>query len=127
MKIYTKTGDKGTTALFGGMRVTKDNLRIESYGTVDELSSVLGIVLVNIDNKNLKDTILKIQNQLFNVGADLASPATDKKESRYIKRIDASYTTYLETKIDYYEEQLEPLQNFILPRSEEHTSELQSH
>ncbi len=115
MKIYTKTGDKGTTSLFGGMRVTKDNLRIESYGTVDELSSLLGIVLVNIDNKNLKNTILKIQNQLFNVGADLASPITDKKESRYIERIDASYIVYLETKIDYYEEQLEPLQNFILP------------
>jgi len=122
MKIYTKTGDEGKTSLFGGKRVEKNNLRIECYGFIDELNSVLGVALVKIDNKNLKDTVLRIQNQLFNVGADLASPITEKEEILYIKRIDKSYTEYLESKIDFYEEQLEPLKNFILPGGNEVSS-----
>ena len=115
MKIYTKTGDDGTTSLFGGNRVGKDNPRIESYGTVDELNSILGMVLTNIDNNELNSIILKIQNHLFNVGADLATPIKDDEKSLYVKRIDKSYIRFLEINIDKFEEQLEPLKDFILP------------
>ncbi len=124
MKIYTKTGDKGQTSLFGGKRVGKDNIRIECYGFVDELNSILGIAHTKIDNNDLRNIIIKIQNQLFNVGADLASPLTDNEEKLYVKRVDISYTKYLESKIDYFEEQLEPLKNFILPGGNESASYL---
>jgi len=115
MKIYTKTGDDGTTSLFGGNRVAKNNPRIESYGTVDELNSILGMVLTNIDNNELNNITLKIQNHLFNVGADLATPIKEDEKSLYVKRIDNSYIRFLEINIDKFEEQLEPLKDFILP------------
>ncbi len=115
MKIYTKTGDKGTTALFGGMRVAKDNLRIESYGTVDELNSILGVVLTSIEDDKLIETIRTIQNHLFNLGSDLATPILNNEKISHIERIDNNITEYLENKIDFFEAQLEPLTNFILP------------
>jgi cob(I)alamin adenosyltransferase len=113
MKIYTKTGDKGETALFGGERVPKDALRIEAYGSVDELNCVVGVIRSLKPHKSI-DTILgKIQNQLFKLGADLATPFVHK--SAYITRIKKSDSTMLEKIIDKLEVQLEPLKSFILP------------
>ena len=74
MKIYTKTGDKGTTSLFGGTRVPKDHIRIESYGTVDELNSYIGLIRDQEINPHYKKILIEIQDRLFTVGAILATP-----------------------------------------------------
>lgn len=113
MKIYTKTGDKGDTSLFGGQRVPKDALRIEAYGTVDELNSVLGIVRADNKENEIDSIIDRIQNDLFVLGADLATPRSQSSKS--IKRIDAKDSRHLEKTIDQLEEQLKPLKTFILP------------
>jgi cob(I)alamin adenosyltransferase len=112
MKIYTKTGDRGDTSLFGGQRVPKDAQRIEAYGTVDELNSLLGIV--RADNREPKiDTILsQIQSRLFHLGADLATPRSLNKN---IVRIVARDAADLEKYIDQIEPKLKPLRSFILP------------
>lgn len=112
-KIYTKTGDKGTTALFGGARVPKHHIRIESYGTVDELNSYIGLLRDFIEDKHLQDVLKEIQDRLFTVGAILATDPSKKK----LKTPDLQDTdvTFLETEIDAMETQLEPLQSFILP------------
>ncbi len=113
MKIYTKTGDKGDTSLFGGQRVPKDALRIEAYGTVDELNSVLGIVRADNTENEIDSIIGRIQNDLFVLGADLATPRSQSSKS--IKRIDAKDSRHLEKTIDQLEEHLKPLKTFILP------------
>ncbi|MFQ3174952.1 MAG: cob(I)alamin adenosyltransferase, partial [Flavobacterium sp.] len=74
MKVYTKTGDKGTTSLFGGTRVPKDHIRIESYGTVDELNSYIGLVRDQDMNTHYKEILAEIQDRLFTIGAILATP-----------------------------------------------------
>ncbi len=114
MKIYTKTGDKGDTSLFGGQRVPKDALRIEAYGTVDELNSLLGVA--RADNKNEQiDTILsRVQNELFELGADLATPRSGAN-TKHIKRIEENHSGHLEESIDTLEAHLKPLKTFILP------------
>lgn len=115
MKIYTRTGDQGQTSLFGGQRVFKDNIRIEAYGTVDELNSVIGVALIEIDNPDIYDLLKKVQNQLFSIGSDLATPL-DKENSRAsISIIKEHHITELENAIDFFDAQLEPLRNFILP------------
>lgn len=113
MKIYTKTGDKGETALFGGERVPKDALRIEAYGTVDELNSVLGIVRSLKPEKKLDAILLKLQNDLFVLGADLATPIASRNS--IIPRIQRSNAVSLEKIIDRFEKPLQPLKAFILP------------
>lgn len=115
MKIYTKTGDKGKTSLFGGKRVWKDDLRIRAYGTVDELNSVLGLALTEIKNKELKKVICSIQDELFVAGADLAAPFTKKKKNSVIPRIENDNTTKLELFIDLFDSKIPSLKNFILP------------
>nr|WP_299341058.1 cob(I)yrinic acid a,c-diamide adenosyltransferase [Allomuricauda sp.] len=114
MKIYTKTGDKGITALFTGARVPKHHIRIESYGTIDELNSVLGLVRdQDIDNHS-KEILIAIQNKLFTVGAILATEP--KKDSRLkIPRINAEDIELLEKEIDRMNEELPPMTHFILP------------
>lgn len=113
MKIYTKTGDAGDTALFGGERVPKDALRIEAYGSVDELNCVIGIVR-SLRPVSSIDTILKkIQSQLFELGADLATPIAH--QSKAIPRIQKSHAVGLEKIIDRLETTLSPLKTFILP------------
>ena len=111
MKIYTKTGDEGKTSLFDNSRVWKSDQRIMSYGAVDELNSSLGIALsLDLDHE-IKDILIKIQNDLFIVGSDLANPdMSDQKIRTTIEMI-----TFLEQKIDLLEPQLEPLTSFILP------------
>ena len=87
MKIYTKTGDKGQTSLFGGGRVSKDNLRIEAYGTVDELNSLLGVCRSLDPHPEVDALLLKIQNDLFVLGADLATPLATNAAQSHIARI----------------------------------------
>jgi cob(I)alamin adenosyltransferase len=113
MRIYTKTGDKGNTSLFGGQRVPKDALRIEAYGTVDELNSVLGMVVADNTNERISDILTNIQSHLFALGADLATPRSAGAKS--VKRIEAKDAHALERTIDSLESHLKPLRSFVLP------------
>jgi cob(I)alamin adenosyltransferase len=113
MKIYTKTGDKGDTSLFGGQRVPKDALRIEAYGTVDELNSVLGVVLADNTNERIAEILTHVQNQLFDLGADLATPRS--VAAKTIKRIEPKDAHSLEKIIDSLQSHLKPLRSFVLP------------
>jgi len=112
MKIYTKKGDSGDTSLFGGDRVSKSHERIEAYGNVDELNSQVGLAAsYNLSDKGTK-YLRKIQEQLFTLGADLATPPSS--ETR-IDRIGENDIQFLEDAIDELEEHLDPLKKFILP------------
>ncbi|MFH1051479.1 MAG: cob(I)yrinic acid a,c-diamide adenosyltransferase [bacterium] len=112
MKIYTKTGDKGSTSLYNGSRVSKSALRVETYGTVDEMNSIIGIALSHEMPETLKGDMTKISNWLFNLGSDLATPLDFKI---LIERIKEENIAFLEKKIDDYTEQMPELKNFILP------------
>lgn len=111
MRIYTRTGDKGETGLIGGRRVSKASLRIEAYGTVDELNAVLGLVATGIEQAELKAWIAGIQNELHIVCADLASPDLAKIGPR----IAAARVERLEHLCDWLDERLPVLKKFILP------------
>ena len=111
MKIYTKTGDSGTTSLFGGTRVSKDHIRIEAYGTTDELNSWIGVVRDHSDDED-KKALAEIQNTLFNIGSILA---TEKKTSIEIPMIQEKDIESLEAWMDEMSEELPALRNFILP------------
>jgi cob(I)alamin adenosyltransferase len=113
MKIYTKTGDSGTTSLFGGKRVPKNSPLIEAYGTVDELNSQLGYVRSLQPSPEIDDILARIQHKLFTLGADLATPMA--KKSNRIKRIKKTDVVALEETIDQIQARLEPLKAFILP------------
>lgn len=113
MKIYTKTGDDGTTSLFSGGRVTKHHLRVESYGTVDELNSYLGVARAYQASEKTDEYLETIQNHLFRLGADLATPMDAKAE--WLVRITDEETQWLEDTIDILNESLPELKNFILP------------
>ena len=120
MKIYTKTGDTGSTALFGGTRVKKYNLRIESYGTVDELNSYIGLIKDQDISDINKSYLLKIQNELFTLGAMLATPPEKEtlksgKQRLNIPKIDETSILFLENKIDEIDEELPQMTHFILP------------
>ncbi len=112
--LYTKTGDKGSTGLFGGQRVPKDDLRITAYGTVDELNAVLGLVLCHDCPPRLHEPLVQLSSLLFTLGSDLATPL-DPPPSFDMPRIRASHSTWLEGLIDSYDAELPPLKNFILP------------
>ena len=111
MKIYTKTGDEGDTGLQGGKRISKSSERIRSYGNVDEVNSVLGLVLSHKIDPDVEKLLKKIQNELFVLGSDLSNPDTADKQNRISKNM----VENLEKKIDEYEKELPPLSNFILP------------
>jgi cob(I)alamin adenosyltransferase len=115
MKIYTKTGDKGETSLFGAGRVSKDNIRIEAFGTVDELNSFIGLVITESKNDEVKQTLIKIQNQLFNLGSDLATPNEMQSQNISIPRITDEDYKYIEQQIDFFSDKLDELKFFILP------------
>jgi len=120
MKIYTKTGDAGTTALFGGSRVKKYNLRIESYGNVDELNSYIGLIKDQDISIPIKESLLKIQNELFTLGAMLATPPEKEtlkngKERLNIPKIDDASILFLEEEIDKMDLELPQMTHFILP------------
>ena len=109
MKIYTKTGDKGETGLFGGERVSKNSLRIEAYGTIDELNSFIGLAIVEVSDKSVKNLLQKIQNWLFSIGADLATPDNEKTKKLNVFRTPEEYYLYIEREIDKYESKLDEL------------------
>jgi cob(I)alamin adenosyltransferase len=120
MKIYTKTGDNGTTGLFGGTRVPKHHLRIESYGTVDELNSYIGLVKDQAIDNDTKTTLIKIQNDLFTLGSMMATPSENEtlkngKERLNIPKITNESVTYLENTIDEINSKLPQMTHFILP------------
>jgi cob(I)alamin adenosyltransferase len=111
MKIYTKTGDDGETGLWGGLRVPKDALRVHAYGTVDECNAALGLARAVGLDAGLDALLAEVQNQLFVVGADLATPG----EAASIPRVGDAEVDFLERSIDALEEELDPLRQFILP------------
>jgi len=113
MKIYTKTGDDGTTGRFGGCRVNKNHPIVETYGTVDELNSILGVVQSLNPHAFIREKLQRIQNELFEIGADLSFPAGEKSE--HVKRITPQYTQRLEPEIDEMTGTIPPLKEFILP------------
>lgn len=115
MKIYTKTGDKGETGLFGGERITKSSLRIEAYGTIDELNAFIGFAVSVITDDSIKILLNKIQNQLFTVGTDLATQENEKTKKLNIKRTPSYFYKDIEEEIDKYHTKLDELKNFILP------------
>ncbi|TDQ61570.1 cob(I)alamin adenosyltransferase [Maritalea mobilis] len=115
-KIYTKTGDDGTTGLVVGPRRPKFDLRVAAYGTVDEANSTLGLVrLHTADHKEMDQVILRVQNDLFDLGSDLATPDTGEDLGFEPLRIIASQVTWLEETIDQFNAHLEPIKSFTLP------------
>ncbi|MBA4057302.1 MAG: ATP:cob(I)alamin adenosyltransferase, partial [Marivirga sp.] len=113
MKIYTKTGDQGTTALFGGKRLSKADLRIETYGTVDELNSHVGLVRDQEVNQKRKPVLIEIQDRLFTIGSNLATePGNDKVK---IPMLSESDIEFLEKEIDAMDDELPPMRSFVLP------------
>lgn len=120
MKIYTKTGDKGKTSLFGGTRVPKYHLRIEAYGTVDELNSYIGLIRDQKIDPHTTEILLKIQNELFTLGSMLATPPEKEilksgKERLNINKVGEESVALLENEIDQMNESLPPMSHFILP------------
>jgi cob(I)alamin adenosyltransferase len=111
MKIYTKTGDKGMTGLYGGARVSKSSPRIAAYGDIDELNAMLGVARAETPHEPIQKALGEIQATLFTVGAQLASPAVDPK----IEVVTAAHVDTLERQIDVITESLSPMRNFILP------------
>lgn len=113
MKIYTKTGDTGTTALYGGKRLSKGDLKIEAYGTIDELNSHLGLVTTFFEEKEYSDLFNQIQSRLFDIGTHLA--AETGKKNLILPEIPEASITLLEQYIDKMNEKLPELKFFILP------------
>lgn len=110
-KIYTRTGDKGTTGLGDGSRVDKDNLRVETFGTVDELNSLIGLLLCADMQADIRDSLTRTQHELFDLGGELCMPG--------YKLIPESCVEQLEADLDSFNEELPPLKDFILPGGSE--------
>ena len=113
-KVYTRTGDDGSTGLGGGQRVGKDTARIEAYGTVDELNSAIGVALASGVNEAIAAPLAAVQNELFHLGSDLCILEEDKVH-RPVPRIEERHVVSLEKLMDRMSEELSPLENFILP------------
>ncbi len=113
-RVYTRTGDDGTTGLAGGQRVAKDSLRIESFGTVDELSSTLGVALAHGLDPQLAGPVRRIQNELLHLGSDLCVREEDKERIK-VPVIEQRHVDALEALLDDLTDRLGPLANFILP------------
>lgn len=115
-KIYTKTGDKGTTGLFGGGRVSKDDVRVDAYGEVDELNSSIGLAMSLGASPRIDSVLAPIQHDLFAIGAILATPDLEKMQQQLKKaNLGDSRISELEGEIDRCDEELEPLKAFIMP------------
>ena len=121
MKIYTKTGDKGLTGLIDGKRIPKSDIRIIAYGSIDELNSNIGLSISVLNSKNrdlfsdLIDLLVKVQNDLFIIGSDLADPTYFLEEECHTPRVQQNMALYLECVIDKFETELPPIKFFILP------------
>ncbi len=120
MKIYTKTGDQGSTSLFGGQRLPKSDLRIETYGTIDELNSFLGLLRDQPVNANRKEILIEIQDRLFTIGSILATEPGNTKVK--IPALSESDVVFLEKEIDKMDEQLPMMKFFVLPGGHESVS-----
>lgn len=115
-KIYTRTGDNGTTALVSGPRRDKHDLRVEAYGTVDETNSTIGLARLHTAGMAELDAMLfRIQNDLFDLGSDLATPGDDPEGAPASLRVTPEQTQWLEAQIDHYNAALAPLESFVLP------------
>jgi cob(I)alamin adenosyltransferase len=113
MKVYTKKGDQGETGILGGTRLPKHHLRIESYGTVDELNAFIGVLRDGIDFQEHRSDLKKIQDELFTIGSQLASdPVKNKME---LPMIDEADIAYLETRMDAMDSELPEMRSFVLP------------
>lgn len=112
MKLYTKRGDDGQTDLIGGARVSKNHLRVGAYGAVDELNATIGLALADCQIDAMKPCLITVQCRLFDLGADLATPSTEKAAP---ERLNDKHVAELEAAIDAASDRLEPLRNFILP------------
>ncbi len=106
-KIYTRTGDDGTTGLGDGSRTQKDSLRVEAYGTVDELNSTIGLLIASLEQETIRSVLLDVQHDLFDLGGELCVPGMEMIADRHIDR--------LETELDQLNADLPPLKDFILP------------
>jgi len=111
MNLYTKTGDDGTTGLFGGQRVSKDDIRVTSYGEVDELNAVIGLAITHVTNVEIEDILKQLQSDLFSLGGALATPPG----GHISVSIDASHISQLEAWLDLACAETEALRTFILP------------
>ncbi|MCL5432648.1 MAG: cob(I)yrinic acid a,c-diamide adenosyltransferase [Patescibacteria group bacterium] len=111
LKIYTKKGDKGKTSLFGGKCVQKSNPRVEAYGTIDELNSVIGVAIAQAQNSKVKSNLAAVQNDLFIISAELANTKYKAKDKKYLGK----RTGDLEKEIDKMVDELPELHNFIIP------------
>lgn len=123
-RIYTGKGDDGTTALSGGQRVAKDSLRVQAYGTVDELNAVLGVALAVGLTDEVAKALREIQNELFHLGSDLSFREEDKRE-RAVPHIESRHVEKLEDHIDRMIDEVGALQNFILPGGSQAAATLQ--
>jgi len=125
MKIYTKTGDAGTTGLFGGGRVSKDDARVDAYGDVDELNAVIGAARASGPMPRVDEVLVAVQRDLFAIGALLATPDVEKMHAHLVKaRIDEARITELERAIDACDNELEALTAFIIPGGTPKAAEL---
>lgn len=115
VRVYTKTGDKGETSLFDGSRVAKDDLRVEAYGTVDELNSVLSLARIATSHEDVREVVRGIQRFLFVVGADLATPPGDGKAAGAVRRVTEEEVGALEAHIDHYWGLITALDRFVVP------------
>ncbi len=113
MKVYTKSGDKGKTSLFGGTRISKNDSRIEAYGTVDELNSHVGLLMSLVNESDINLLLKECQAMLFDIGSHLASDGT---MDQYLPELDKSWIDRLEQTMDAYTVELPELKTFILPR-----------
>lgn len=116
-KIYTRTGDAGETGLVDGSRVSKASARVSAYGDVDECNSVIGLVRLHLESRSLDDMLGHIQNDLFDLGADLATPLpkAGEKDEEWALRVTAQQTRRLEEELDKLNADLDPLDSFVLP------------
>ena len=116
-KIYTRTGDAGETGLVDGSRVSKASARVSAYGDVDECNSVIGLVRLHMESRRVDDMLARIQNDLFDLGADLATPLPKEgaADEDWVLRIVPEQTTRLETELDALNADLSPLDSFVLP------------
>jgi cob(I)alamin adenosyltransferase len=114
-KIYTRTGDGGETSLFGGGRVPKDDLRVCAYGTIDELNAVIGVARAAGPPREIDGVLERLQHQLFDLGAELATPAHASQAAGHVTRVTPDRVAALEQDIDRFEARLPPLHQFVLP------------
>lgn len=118
-KLYTRHGDKGETSLFGGERVPKDSLRVEAYGQIDQLSATIGLLVVSLPDDEVAGELRQVQNDLFDLGAELATPPDSRLQYKLPQLIGEPDWRRLERLLDAYDAQVPPLRTFVLPGGHE--------